>query len=64
MSIGLLVGAVFVKGLRLLLFEVQPNDISVFVTVASVLVGSALAACIIPAIRATRVDPLVALRYE
>ena len=62
MSIGLVAGAAFVRGLRLLLFEVQPNDLTVFVTVAIVLGASALAACIIPALRATRVDPLIALR--
>jgi predicted permease len=64
MAIGLLAGAAFVRGLSLLLFEVKPNDMAVFVTVGSVLGGCALLACVIPAIRATRVDPLVALRSD
>ncbi|HKW49515.1 MAG TPA: ABC transporter permease [Gemmatimonadaceae bacterium] len=64
MSIGLLMGAVFVRALGLLLFEVRPNDPAVFGVVASVLGLAALLACLIPAVRATRVDPLVALRSE
>jgi predicted permease len=46
------------------LFEVKPNDLATFVAVALVLAASALAACYIPARRAMRVDPMVALRYE
>jgi ABC-type antimicrobial peptide transport system permease subunit len=48
----------------MLLFEVRPGDPSVFGVVASVLAVAAFVACIIPAFRATRVDPLVALRSE
>jgi putative ABC transport system permease protein len=64
MSLGLLAGAGFVRMVRVLLFEVQPSDPSVFGLVASVLGVAAFVACIIPALRATRVDPLVALRSE
>ena len=64
MSIGLLFGAVFVRAVRMLLFEVQPNDPSVFAFVAVVLGLAAFVACLIPAIRATRVDPLTALRTD
>jgi putative ABC transport system permease protein len=46
------------------LFEVKPNDPSTIAAVALTLVCAALAACYIPARRAMRVDPVVALRYE
>jgi putative ABC transport system permease protein len=47
-----------------LLFEVKPTDPVTYGVVASLLAFVAIAACLIPARRATKVDPLVALRYE
>ncbi len=52
------------SALASLLFEVTPTDVPTFLAVALVFATVAMAACYIPARRATRVDPMVALRCE
>ena len=64
MSVGLVAGAAIVRLARGVLFGVAPGDPTVFALVAAVLGATALLACVIPARRATRVDPLIALRTD
>jgi len=67
-GIGVLTGTtgalLATRVLAKLLFEVKPDDPATFAVVALLLGAVALAAAWIPARRATRVDPLVVLRYE
>lgn len=63
-AIGLIASLALTRLMRSLLFEVTPNDWLTFVIVSAVLLIVALLAGYIPARRATKVDPLVALRYQ
>lgn len=63
-AIGVGIALAMMRLLSNLLYEVKTNDAVTFVVVAGSLFVVALIACYLPARRATKVDPLVALRYE
>ena len=62
--LGLIGAALLTRLLSTMLFEITPTDPVTYAIVAGVLALTAVAACQIPAWRATRVDPLTALRSE
>jgi len=62
--IGLGAAFVLTRWMSSMLFGITASDPATYATVLIVSLGAALLACSIPARRATRVDPLVALRYE
>jgi putative ABC transport system permease protein len=64
LAIGLAGAFVFARLLQRLLFEVGTTDPLTYLIIISLLAAVALLACYLPARRATRVDPIAALRYE
>jgi putative ABC transport system permease protein len=66
--IGLGIGVVFAlllgRAMKTMLFNVSTADPMIYLAIAATLAAVALIACFIPARRATKVDPMVALRYE
>jgi len=63
-AIGMAGSWVVTRFLSSLLFGVRPTDPITFALVPLILVVVTLVACLLPARRATKVDPMVALRYE
>ena len=61
---GLTAALVLTRFMETLLFEVRPNDPATLAGVAGLIIAVAIAASLVPALRATHVDPIVALRDE
>jgi putative ABC transport system permease protein len=64
MVAGILLAIFLVRSIESLLYGVEPTDPLTLVGVCALLLGIALAACWLPARRAARLDPLIALRTE
>lgn len=64
LALGIAGALALTRLISTMLFGVRPEDPLTYITVAILLAAVALAACYFPALRATEVDPLVALRHE
>jgi len=64
MAIGVALALAVARSIETLVYDTSPRDTATLAAIAVVLALAALAACYIPARRAARVDPMVALRYE
>jgi predicted permease len=62
--LGSLAAAFATRALAKMLFEIKPDDPGTFIAIAIVFLAVALASCVIPARRAAKVDPMIALRTE
>jgi len=63
-GVALFIGVVAAAALKDILFKVNPLDPAIYLAVTGMLTLVAALSCLVPARRATRVDPMVALRYE
>jgi len=63
-GLGLAASFAVTRLIATMLFDVSPTDVVTFTAVPLLLAAAALGASYLPALRATRIDPMVALRYE
>jgi ABC-type antimicrobial peptide transport system permease subunit len=64
LAVGLCVSALAARAMSSMLYDVKPLDVRTYAMVAALLAATATLACYIPAVRAARVDPTIALRDE
>ena len=64
LGLGLLLAGLVARLMQSILFEVSPFDPLIFGTATALLAGAALIACYLPARRAAKVDPMIALRQQ
>jgi ABC-type antimicrobial peptide transport system permease subunit len=62
--LGLIASLLLVRFMRSLLFEVIPYDVRILAGVVTMLTAVIVAACYVPSFRATKINPIVSLRYE
>ncbi|HXV61226.1 MAG TPA: FtsX-like permease family protein, partial [Vicinamibacteria bacterium] len=62
--VGFLLAVALARALSSLLYEVEALDPLIFLLAPTVLIAASVFACLVPARRASRIDPLVALKYE
>lgn len=64
LAIGIVLAAIASRLMSALLYGFQPDYITTVTVVSLILVGVAVLACLVPARRASRIDPMIALRQE